>query len=173
MVRVVAAATDDGTNTPALEALRIESGTSTVAAVDPSATGVTARRQAVADTTAATASGNFIRASWNAVTNGQSDFRVVAQVAAASTGSTVWVVLVEAEANSRSAVSVEIVDTYAGPLNVATASGTGASIAVTAAELRAAIKIAVESVQGTADDTEDGPKWKRSAAVDLAARTGS
>ena len=83
-----------------------------------------------------------------------------------------WVVLqTGADSNARSAVSTEISDTYAGPLLVATASGTGANIAVTAEELRAAIKVAVEWVQGTADATEDGPKWMRSAAIDLAART--
>ena len=177
MVRVVAAATDDGTNTPALEALSIESDPATVAAVDPSASGVTARRQAAIDSDEAAATGDFIRASWNAVTNANSDFRVVAQVTAASVGgNTVWVVLAgptTGTGTERELVSAEIDDAFSTALPVAIASGTGASIIVTPAELRAAIKIAVESVQGTADDTDDGPKWTRSAEVDLAARESS
>ena len=170
MVRVVTTAVH-GTDTSANPNILIESAPVTVAAIDPSATGVRARRQATSTATEADAGGSFIQASWSAVTNDNSDFRVVAQVTAASTGATVWVVLAEASANDRSAVSVEIDDAYVGPLNVATAAGTGASIAVTAAELRAAISIAVESVQGTADATDDGPKWKRSTPASLGART--
>ena len=88
-VWVVATAnpTDTGDN------LVISSGRDGVDAVDPSAGGVTARRQAAATDTVAAATGNFIQASWNAVTNGNSDFRVVAQVESGQIGNTVWVVL--------------------------------------------------------------------------------
>ena len=51
MVRIVAGAAYTGSATPAPPALSIESGTSTVAAIDPSATGVKARRQATATDT--------------------------------------------------------------------------------------------------------------------------
>ncbi|MYC98787.1 MAG: hypothetical protein F4X13_05905 [Gammaproteobacteria bacterium] len=171
-VRVVTTADETTPSTPPVTYSHT-SAEVTVAAIDPSATGVSARRQAAADSDEAAATGDFIQASWTALTNANSDFRVVAQVNAASTGSTVWVVLIEAAANDRSAVSVEIGDDYAGPLNVATASGTGASIPVTAAELRAAISIAVESVQGTAGTGDDAPKWMRSTAVSLAERESS
>ena len=134
-----------------------------------------ARRQDEAASTEAADSGNFVQASWTAVTNDQSDFRVVAQITAASlAGQTVWVVLVadtDIAATDRSAVSADI-------SNITTAatalpSGTGSTVNVTEAELAAALMIAVESVQGTADATETGPKWKRSDAVGLAARAES
>ncbi len=170
MVRVEAVATDtQGT----LDPDTIFSTVVTVAAVDPSATGVMARRQAAADSDEGAATGNFIQASWSAVTNDNSDFRMVVEVTPASVGSTVWVVLVESTANDRAAVSAEIEDTYSQSLPVALPSGTGASVTVTAAELRAAIKVAIESVQGTADTTEDGPKWTRSDPVSVVARAAS
>ncbi|MYH29182.1 MAG: hypothetical protein F4137_10075 [Acidobacteria bacterium] len=166
-VRVVGTATHtDGTT----ESLTFESNEASVAAIDPSATGVMARRQAAADSDAASASGNFIRASWTAVTDGESDFRVVAQVDSDAHGGLVWIVLADATATDRAAVSADISGGLASAA-VATASGTGATGAVTEEELAAAISIAVESVQGTADATDDGPKWKPSAAVSLAART--
>ncbi len=173
MVRVVSTS-DNGTSGDTDDDVEIEGAAVDVAAVDPMATGVSARRQAAANSDEAATDGNFIQASWNALTNTNSAFRVVAQVTAANAGATVWVVLASgADSNARSAVSAEIGDTFSTPLPVALPSGTGASVTVTAAELRAAISIAVESVQGTADATDDGPKWKRSAAVTLAARTGS
>lgn len=174
-VWVVATAPYTGTASPAPPALVISSARDGVAAVDPSASGVTTRRQATATATAAAATGNFIQASWTATTNGSSSFRLVAQVTAEDFGaSPVWVVLAVDPAltsTSRSAVSVEIGDDYTVEASVATPSGTGSVGTVTAADLRKAISIAVESVQGTADATDDGPKWKRSAAVSLAART--
>ena len=142
--------------------------TATVAAVDPSASGVAVRRQAATDSDEAAATGNFIRTSWTAVTNDQSDFRVVAQVTSANYGATVWVVLVEAAANDRAIASADI----SGDLvtTIALPSGAGGAITVTEEELAAAISIAVESVQGTPGATADDPKWKRSGAVSLAAR---
>ena len=105
------------------------------------------------------------------MTNTNSDFRVVAQVTAASLGgNTVWVVLAEANANDRTAVSDDI--STISSLAVALPSGvTTQTVSVTEEELAAAISIAVESVQGTADATDDGPKWKRSATSGIAART--
>ena len=140
-----------------------------VEAVNPSASGVKARRQAASDSDEAAASGNFIQASWSAVTNTSSSFRVVAQVDAAAFGGTVWVVLATgADSNARNA-SADISGGIASA-SIAIPSGTGGTGAVTEDELAAAIKIAVEWVQGTADATDEGPKWMRSAAVDLAAR---
>ena len=164
MVRVVTAATETTASAPFADT----SSTATVTAVDPSASGVSARRQAATDSDKADASGNFIRASWSAVTNTNSDFRVVAQVTAASLGgNTVWVVLAEADANDRAAVSEEI--STINSLAVALPSGvTTQAVSVTEKELAAAIRIAVESVQGTADATEKGPKWKRSTETSLA-----
>ena len=181
-VWVVATATGDGTVTPTLDPLVISSSRDAVVAVDPSAKGVTGRRQATATATAASASGDFIQASWTAVTNAGSSFRLVAQVTAEDFGANpVWVVLTVDPAltsASRSAVSVEIGDTYTVEASLATPSGTGSVGTVTAAELRKAISIAVESVQGTAtagDATATPPVpanlWKRSAAIPLAART--
>ena len=171
MVRVVATANDDGTNTPALDALVINSEPATVAAVDPSASGVAARRQAADTDTEADATGNFIQASWSAVTNANSDFRVVALVESASFGST-WVVLQgTVAANDRAAVSADISSDLV--TTVALPDGTGGAITVTEEELAAAIMIAVESVQGAADTTDDGPKWVRSTAVELDARSSS
>ena len=172
MVRVEATAATDGSVTTITTALEIESDAATVAAVDPSAGGVSARRQAEVDSDEADAEGNFIQASWTAVTNGNSDFRVVAEVTAASLGgATTWVVLAGptvGDGSERMLVSADIETITSLP--AAIPSGTGTAVTVTEEELAAVINIAVESVQGTADDTMDGPKWTRSAAVELAER---
>ena len=173
MVRVVATVANDGAVDPQhTESLILNSEPVTVAAIDPSASGVAAQRQAATgDDQDADASGDFIHTTWNAVANASSDFRMVVEVTAASVGNTVWVVLADATATDRSVTSVEIGDTYSTALPVARANGdVTQTVTVTAAELRAAIKVAIESVQGTADDTDDGPKWTRSAEVDLDAR---
>ncbi|MDE0650620.1 MAG: carboxypeptidase regulatory-like domain-containing protein, partial [Gammaproteobacteria bacterium] len=175
MVRVVAAATEVTPSTPAAP-FADTSATAKISAVDPSVSGVIVRRQAAADSEEADAGGNFIQASWTAVTNGNSDFRLVAHVRSAAVGNTVWVVLAgptTGTGTERELVSAEIGDDYSTALAVAVPSGaTTQTAVVTAAELRAAISIAVESVQGTADDTENGPKWKRSEPESLPARTG-
>ena len=169
MVRVVTAATETTPSDPAAP-FADTSATATVAAVDPTASEVTVTRQSGPDTP--DPGGDYIEARWTAVTNERSDFRVVAEVTAASVGGTVWVVLeANIDANDRDAVADEIGDNFSQALPVAFPSGTGSSVTVTAADLRKAIKVAVESVQGTADATETGPKWKRSAVVDVAART--
>ena len=171
-VWVVATAADDGSITPSLDPLVISSGRDGVVAVDPSAGGVSARRQAADNSDEAAATGNYIQASWSAVTNANSNFRMVVEVTAASVGgNTVWVVLQNTiDAAARSAVSPVIDDDFATALQIANADGTGATIAVTADELRAAIKVAIESVQGTAAAGEDAPKWTRSTAAELAER---
>ena len=170
MVRVVTSADETTASTPPAP-FADTSVTATVSAVDPMASGVGARRQATATSTEAAANGDFIQASWTAVTNGNSDFRVVAQVQSASYGAMVWVVLTDATDTDRAITSADISTDLS--TNVALPAGEGGAITVTEAELAAAIKIAVEWVQGTADDTDDGPKWMRSAEVDLAARTSS
>ena len=176
MVRVVTAATESTPSTPPAP-FADTSATATVTAVDPSASGVATRRVAAAGDTTAAAGGNFIRATWSAVTNDNSDFRVVAQVTSANAGGgTFWVVLAGPTTGTgleRALESAEIGDDYSVDLPVALPSGTGNSVTVTAAALRAAISIAVESVQGTAGTGEDDPKWQRSAAVSLAERESS
>ncbi|MYD95197.1 MAG: hypothetical protein F4Y02_16265, partial [Chloroflexi bacterium] len=174
MVRVVTAANETTPSSPAAP-FADTSATATVAAVNPMASGVSARRQAADADTVATATGNFIQASWSAVTNGNSDFRVVAQITAASLGGqTVWVVVAgptTGTGTERALVSADISTITSA--STALPSGTGTAVTVTEAELAAAIMIAVESVQGTADATDDGPKWVRSAAVSLAERESS
>ena len=109
------------------------------------------------------------------MTNDNSDFRVVAQITAASLGGqTVWVVVAgptTGTGTERALVSADISTITSA--STALPSGTGTAVTVTEAELAAAIMIAVESVQGTADATDDGPKWVRSAAVSLAERESS
>ena len=175
-VRIVATAENDGDVDPQHNtALTLTSDPVEVTEVDPSATGVTARRQAAADSDEADAGGDFIQASWSAMTNSNSDFRMIVEVTPASVGNTVWVVLQGTiDATDRSAVSAAIDNNYSGSLPVALESGEGSSVTVTAADLRKAINVAIESVQGTADDTKDGPKWKRSdPKKPVDAKTGS
>ena len=175
MVRVVSTS-DNGTSGDTTDDPdAINSNEVDVAAIDPSANGVKARRQAAAADTTATASGNFIQASWTAMTSDASDFRLVAQVASTAYGATVWVVLAgptSGTGTERALVSAEIDDAYSTALPLAPPSGAPSTetVTVTAAELRAAIQIAVESVQGDPSATN---MWKRSAEVDLAARAGS
>ncbi|MYG75436.1 MAG: hypothetical protein F4198_07620 [Acidobacteria bacterium] len=172
MVRVVSTR-DNGTSGDDTDDQTINGDPVDVDPVDPMASGVKARRQAAADSDDGSASGDFIQASWSAVTNGSSDFRVVAQVNSVNHGGLVWIILREATATDRMAVSADITGGIASAA-VATASGTGgATAAVTEDELAAAIKIAVEWVQGTPDATEEGPKWMRSTPVDLDARSSS
>ena len=165
MVRVVATAIATNGGDP----LVLESAPATVDAINPAASGVSARRQAAEDSEEAAADGDFIHVSWSAVTNANSAFRVVAQVSPASTGgSAVWVVLNQSAITGDTRMSTrEFNDTFSAGLNVATATGTGSSVTVTAAEINAAIMVAVESVQG--DASEDN-EWKRSAAAELAAK---
>ena len=172
MVRVVTAAAETTPSTPAAPYEDI-SETVTITAVDPSASGVAARRQAAADSEEADSTGNFVQASWSAVTNANSDFRVVAQVTAASLGGqTVWVVLAgptTASGEERQLASADISGITTLPAALPSGAG-GTTVTVTEEELAAALMIAVEWVQGTPDATEDGPKWMRSDTVDLAER---
>ncbi len=176
MVRVVAVATDndqsgvDDTGTAVdLTPDTVISATAAVGAINPMPTDVTARRQNAADSDAAADTGNFIRASWTAVTNERSAFRLVAQVTAAEAGGVaVWVVLREAgeiEHNAREATYDASAATQAREVALLE-GGTGTEIGITAAEFAAAITIAVEWVQG--DPDEDNP-WQR-VAVPLAAK---
>ena len=174
-VRVVATA-QHPTDATANPNITIESEEVTIAAIDPSATGVAARRQAAADSEEADSTGNFIQASWTAVTNDNSDFRVVVQVTPASLGgsNTVWLVLVgdaatDIAATDRTA-SREIADTFSQTLNVALPGGDGSDVTVTAADLNKAISVAVESRQGAISDDN---QWTRSAAVSVAAKPSS
>ena len=102
----------------------------TIEAVDPSASGVAARRQAEATSDSASADGDFIiAASWTAVTNGNSDFRVVVQVTPASLGGSnaVWVILNNTDvAGTARAFNREIADTFGEDMSVALPGGEGA-----------------------------------------------
>ncbi|MDE2866530.1 MAG: hypothetical protein OXR05_15745 [Gemmatimonadota bacterium] len=61
--------------------------------------------------------------------------------------------------------TVNIGDDYSQSLPVATATGVGASVTVTSADLRAAFTVAVESVQGTPGTDNE---WTRSGAASVA-----
>ena len=186
MVRVVATAEHaTSPNDAATPDITIESDPVTVDAIEPSATGVSARRQDAADSDEAAADGDFVQVSWSAVTNTNSAFRVVAQVSPASTGgSAVWVVLNQSAITGDVRMSTrEIADGFSQELSVATATGTGSPVTVTDADLNGAgpdgeigtdddvsIMLAVESVQGAASADNE---WKRSAADALAAKTAA
>ncbi len=182
MVRVVATAEHSGGTTTENPDIMIESDPVTVDAIEPSASGVSARRQDATDSDEAAADGDFVQVSWSAVTNTNSAFRVVAQVSPASTGgSAVWVVLNQSAITGDVRMSTrEIADGFSQELNVATATGTGSPVTVTDADLNGAgpdgeigtdddisIMLAVESVQGAASADNE---WKRSAADELAAK---
>ena len=172
MVRVVATAADDGTNTPALDPLVINSDPATVTAVDPSASGVTAVR----GVTDADPPVDTLGVSWSAVTNGQSTFRVVIELAHSGVGQTVWLVAptdgtvgsaIAADGTTRTwrlAIPAADAAAAAGWTYVA---GGGAAPDVSRADLLKALTVAVESVQGAVSD--DNP-WKRSAAVSVGAK---
>ncbi len=133
------------------------SATATVAAVDPSAGDVEAgRSETNADT---------IMVSWDATTNGDSKFRIVAQL---SDG--IWYVA-DPDPTGGSNARAWTFDA-GGDGQVSWTSVDGSSTKNTVkAELAKAFSIAVESVQGTQND-ETNP-WKRSAVVDVTAKPSS
>jgi len=176
MVRVVTAATEVTPSTP--EAPYADtSATATVAGIDPSASGVMARRQDAADSEEGSDDGNFLYASWNAVTDGDSRFRVVAQVAPAGlNGATVWVVLngeVTTDGTARS-WNLEVADTYTATPTIV---GQTQTVSITAADLNKAIMIRVDARQDGVDVDEDDaavwPEERQGTAVSVAAKADS
>ena len=168
MVRITATATDIDNSGPGgttLDPIVINSAEVTVAAIDPSASGVTATR--VADT---------ISASWNAVTHDNSQFRVVAQMSVAQLGgSTVWVVL-----NGATAID-DIVRDFSLPIpdDYSTAHPVigGASVTITAADLNGALMVRVDARQDGVDvDDQSAAIWpeeRQGTAVAVGAKPTS
>ena len=157
MVRVVAAA--ESANLENLAGLA--SGTATVAAIDPSATGVKAVFDVTADTTVA----DTLTVTWNAKTNENSDFRVLVQVAPASLGgSSLWFVVDEGTpadiGNNDRSWTRDFAHRTTVAWDVAVENG-ATDVTITTAELRAATRARVESRQG------DSGEWKASTAVSV------
>ena len=162
MLRVVVTATPDNSVSTITTNLVINSDPVTVPAVDPSASGVTATREDAGD-----ANTDSLVVKWSAVTNGESQFRVVAQVEVDIAGpATLWVVLSGAgllEDNIREWTD-NIGNDFSESLPVATAAGVGTSVLVTAADLRKAMAVVVESVQGEPGADNE---WTRSGTASV------
>ena len=159
MFRVVAAAGVDNTIVGLEPLAGLNSKPATVAAIDPSARGVTARRAVEAE------ANDTLVVEWKATTNANSDFQVVVRVNAAEVDADVWFVR-EVTGAARS-WGLDYDDEYTGEWT----SVGGATITVIAADLDKALMVAVESVQGTFD-AEDNP-WVRSAVRPIAAKPSS
>ena len=157
MVRVVATAANDSDEDPQHDApLVLNSEPATVEAVDPSVSGVEAARD--------TANADMITVGWRATTNDRSAQRVVVQfsdgtwyVAASGTPATI-------ESGTRS----WSLDASTLAADASWTSVDGQSTRQAQAELAKAFDVAVESVQGTADD-DDNP-WNRSTSVSVGAK---
>ena len=169
MVRVVATADDDGTNTPALAQLVLNSAPGTLAAVDPSVSNVKAVLDVTTDTTVA----DTFTVTWDATSNDRSEYRITVQVTAASigNGAPTWFVAAggtpAAIASSTREWELQIAGGTDPAGNVSWATVGGATgIAITPAELRAATMVRVESRQGATAD------WK-AVAVSVTAAGGS
>ncbi|MDE0073701.1 MAG: carboxypeptidase regulatory-like domain-containing protein [Gammaproteobacteria bacterium] len=157
MVRVVATAQNDTDVDPQhTDPLVLNSGPFTLAAVDPSVSGVAAALDVTADTTVA----DTFTVTWDATTNDRSEFRITVQLAPASlNGQTFWFV---AEGGAPAALTsstreweLEIAGGTAPAGNVAwdvAVTGGAADVPITAAELRAATMVRVESRQGATGD---------------------
>ena len=163
MVRVVTAAAETSVSTPPAP-FADTSATATVAAVDPSASGVTAVRGA----TDADPPVDTLGVSWSAVTNANSTFRVVIRVSASNLGdANVWFVASGATALENTVrgwrLELPAADTPASWTSV-----DGTTVNVTRADLEKALTVAVESLQGTFD-ADDNP-WTRSTTVSVAAK---
>ena len=163
MVRVVATATDtdgSGENGATLDPIVINSATVTVGAVDPMASAVTATMDVTTDTTVA----DTLAVTWKAVTNTNSDFRVVVQVTAASLGgNTVWLVADGTPADPDGNTRSWMVAFGENNANVATwdvaAENGPADVTLTTAEIQAATMLRVDSRQSATAE------WKAGTAV--------
>ena len=163
MVRVVTAADETTPSTPPAP-YADTSATATVAAIDPSASGVTATRGA----TDADPPVDTLGVSWSAVTNTNSTFRVVIQVSASGVGNAnVWFV-----ASGATALGSDVrgwrLELPAAGTPVSWTSVDGTAVNVTRADLEKALTVGVESLQGTFD-ADDNP-WTRSTTVSVAAK---
>ncbi len=138
-----------------------------VGAIDPMASGVTAARD-----TANAENTDSIVVKWEAVTDDDSQFRVVAQLTPAALGgnASVWVILTGAT-NLDDPIrewTLNVSDDYAGDgLPVIG----GATVDLTAADLRGAFSVAVESVQGTPTAADGDNPWMRSGTASVPAST--
>ncbi len=149
LVRVVASSEPTGGGTPIL----LGSSRATVSAVDPTAGSVVARRSAQGATT------DSLVVAWSAVTNSDSEQRLVLRVSvSALDGANVWLETgsITLDSNSR-AWSSTISDAAGLSWTVATDDGSpGQSVTVTAADLLKAIEVRVDARQGTSGDYSSG-----------------
>ena len=146
MVRVIANASNDGAVDPEhTVAYADTSATATVAEIDPSASGVSAAR--VADT---------VSVSWSAVTDGESQFRILVQVDAASVGAVVWVVADGGTPDPLISTTRSWSLTVADDFTASWSTIGGTSVALTAADLNKALMVRVDARQDTVDEGEDG-----------------
>ena len=159
MVMVVATATDTGTDgfddtgsPAALTPMVINSAMITVGAVDPTASNVAARRGATADTTVA----DTLTVTWNAVTNGSSEFRILVEVDSEAVGNTVWLVVAAGDPttieDTTRSWKLEWIHDFAATWN--TVGGT--TVAITDVELNKPFRVRVDSRQGSTGDFTEG-----------------
>ena len=169
MVRVLATLTNDVAVDPQHATdLTLPSVASTVAAVDPSVSGVTAVLDVTADTTVV----DTLTVSWDATSNAQSQYRVVVQVAPASLqGNSVWVVAEGGSTINNNSREWTLEIAHRANITTWDVVGGEADITITTFEIRAATAVRVESLQGTFD-ADDNP-WKASAAVSVTAANGN
>ena len=175
MVRVVATATDDTSTDPTpLDDLTLESMTSTVNAIDPSASNVKATIDITADTTVA----DTLAVTWDATSFTGSDYRIAVQLAPASLGGQTFWFIAEggdpADPGNQTRSWTLGADPAAGNVTwtiVNDDGTTGAEAAITPAEISAATMVRVESLQGTFD-ADDNP-WTASAPAAVTAANGN
>ncbi len=155
MVRITAT-TDNGTGTQ-VPATEIASAPVTVEAIDPTASNVNAKRSAAASTS------DSVLVTWSAKTNVNTSQRIVIQF---SDGN--WYIAVGGSSIVPGSRSWEL-DITALSDDISWTRVDGQATHIVNAELLKEIKVAVESVQGTAN--ADNP-WKRSNLWTVAAKPG-
>ena len=139
----------------------IEGTSFTVNPIDPSATLVTDPNA----TPTTGRSGDDITVTWTAKNNGNSEQRVVVQIAPAALGGSaqVWFVHPNSVIHSDRSLSWTVDDPYSQDWT----SVDGTAVTITAADLNKAITVAVETVQGTVSATNP---YKRSGTATIAAK---
>ena len=160
MVRVVATVENDDNVDPQhtgdAQTLTLESGTATVSAIDPSASGASAVRGA----TDADPPVDTLGVSWSAVTDDDSQFRVLIEVSASNLGgATVWFVAsgtTAIEDDERTwRLAIPVADS---PVNWTSIDGT--EVGITRADLLKALKVRVDARQDDVDeDDANDPIW--------------
>jgi hypothetical protein len=152
MVRV-RALSDNGTSGDDTDDVTIDSDPINVAAINPSASSVTAALEVTADTTVA----DTLTVTWKAKTNANSEFRILLQTEVAGLTGLQWFVVAGGTPSALANTSREWTLDFNDGTNVtwATVGGT-AGVTVTPANLRAAKMIRVDSRQGATGDFTEG-----------------